>query len=370
MGPVVPAFAADESPTRVFVELAGSFIAGANMLIPSLLKATVVAGPMFFSRFTPPPVRPEATRSVASTPAPAAYRSLASQAGMSKTQLDDLRKTLDRTAKLSKRKEKAVEMRRLLLATLEANTQAEYDAIMSVLRAKLAAHKKSRLYGKFLVDVPRPDDRNQKRQSGPAGEECTTEEGGIWYTDECLTEQEKEDNRVWGDALYSETIYDFEEAEDDCYYTSSDPATDCEWASSPSPSPTSQVSSGQGYPSESPFLREGDDGATPCEQLEALEGAGGAVPKDCWGKAYTATAAATLWAASAVNFFGKYANTVWAAARAAGNASRVSLLVGALGVGYFIGSYINCINGWEMLDSPAAFDRAYPTREPLDSFIL
>jgi hypothetical protein len=339
------------------------------MLIPSLLKATVVAAPMFFSTFTPPPVRPEATRSVASAPLPTGYRSLASQSGVSTEKLLEMRKTLDRTAKISKRKEKAVEMRRLLLATLEANTQAEYNAIMTKLRDKLAAHKKSRLYGKFLVADNPSQAKGQRRSSGPASrEECTTEEEGVTYTDECLTEQERADNAVWAEALYAETIYDFEESSDECQANSSDPINECDWAQSPSPSPA-LLTSARVYQSQSPFMAEGDGGDSACEPGEVrLEGVGG--PASCVDQAYRATLAAAAWGAACANFFGKYANTVWSAARNAGNASRVALLVGALGVGYMIGSYINCVNGWEMLDSNEVFDRVYPNKDPLYSFIL
>jgi hypothetical protein len=82
----------------------------------------------------------------------------------------------------------------------------------------------------------------------------------------------------------------------------------------------------------------------------------------------TATAGIAAFGASCANFFGKYANTVWAAARAAGNASRVTLVVAAFGLGYTIGSYINCINGWEMLEAPEQFSPEIPWNEPAFSF--
>jgi hypothetical protein len=121
----------------------------------------------------------------------------------------------------------------------------------------------------------------------------------------------KADNAVWADALYTETVADFDEGSDDCYANSSDPANECEWATSPSPSPSANpqwLAPGDQSPSDSDA-----QGLDPC-----LQDAATAASFGCVEKALTATAGIAAFGASCANFFGKYANTVWAAARAAG----------------------------------------------------
>ena len=328
------------------------------MLTPTVLKVAVVAAPLLLSGFTPPAVRPEATSAH-----PSRFESLASKSGISADQIAEWRRILNRTARISKRKEKAVEMRRLILAGLEAKSQADYNAITQQLQAKLAGHIRTRHYRDLTGAAPaeQKGDRS-RRASGPTSrEQCTTEEGGVWYTDECQTDEEIADNIVWATALYAETVADYDEGYDDCYATSANPGVECEWDTSPSPAPAVEMSLGV---ERLPRLAEGDDTA-PCQIFDAsADGAGLPHRLDCIQQGLDASVSFSLFGAGTAVFFSKYGSAIRAAGTAA-RAARVTLLVTAFNFGYKIGTFINCIAALSPLDSAVPADAG-----PRYSFIL
>ncbi len=155
-----------------------------------------------------PPRRPAAVLRVNALPAHSApvSTSLSVLLGRSvgAAELASLHKTLDRIARVSKRGESAVAMRRMILRALAAPTQAESRQIMRQLQARLATRTTVATSG--------------DRVSGPsqASDECTTVDQGVTWVDECTTVEEEEEAIAITEALEVELTADHAEASNEC----------------------------------------------------------------------------------------------------------------------------------------------------------
>ena len=336
-------------------------------MIPTLLKVAVVSTPILLSRISPPPVRPEATRSVSPAPPPLrrpAFESLASSSGITSDQIAEMRRTLDRMERISARKGKAVEMRRLILAALEAPSRAQYDAINRQLRIKLAAFNRTNRHRDFPPAIEPAADTGRLLSGPSSAEECTTYEDGVAFTGECLTEEEIRENALWIEALYAETGADYDEAVAVCRASAPDPR-ECEYGTWSPSEPASPFISRSAL--QSPFLADEDGDASPCQIYEALASSEGLPNRPaCGDEAMNAGFSFSAFGVGAANFFAKYGNllspAVWRAATMAGRAARVGMVVLAFNLGYKIGTFINCYYRTSPIDFfPKSYDqRLYP----------
>lgn len=173
--------------------------------------------------------------------------------GVSTADIAEWRRTLDRIARVSKRGESAVVLRRMVLDALEAPSAAEYRQTLRDLRTRMAAAGRDVSGGDTPtltrggdvtgIDFPlgwmqsagQPGTAESSEAFSEGDElegsasrshldnvdelavhECSTTWEGIVYEDECATQEEIDDALAILEALHSETTADYAEAETEC----------------------------------------------------------------------------------------------------------------------------------------------------------
>jgi hypothetical protein len=303
--------------------------------------------------------------------------------GVSKADIDKWRRTLDQIARVSKRGERAVILRRMVLDALEAPSDEEYRQILRGLRARMAAadvgvgdaSTLARGGADFRVGsplglMPGPGQWGAAESaeayseavdpegsaSGPhvdyvealAEYLCSTTWEGVVYEDECATQEEIDDALAIGEALEAELSADYSEAQTVCLniYGNECPAATEEESSQVTltgsfntwfASPTSQVTESD--------MAERDDredaGGFPCGAAEGPFDTAQAAELGCASEAAAAVGAMGGFVVSWLG--GESLLRSGALARGGVFAIKAGLIGVAFGTGYFIGSWLNCM---------------------------
>lgn len=231
---------------------------------PTQAVAPTASAPSIVTQIDPTPATPAAPRvgrgsdATESIKADAAVQELSSLRQIPKDSIKSWRKSLDLMAHLSKRGEKSVEMRRIILDALAANSDAEYHAIMRRLRDKVSESKKVATVATSAADVSRPltagdvvakprfvnamnvlpnsdvsfayspaasaSDGARPGALRPATllDDCSSTWEGVQYVGECATSEEIANAIASVEALSTELTADYSEARALCELTALD----------------------------------------------------------------------------------------------------------------------------------------------------
>lgn len=351
--------------------------------------APPIQSPDFTSpRLSPPPgttLEAAPTGGSSAVDATAALGEVSHLRDVSKAALAEWRRTLDRIARVSKRGETAVVLRRMVLDALEAPSDGEYRQILLGLRARMAAAGTAVGGGDASTLSRRGDDTRAgsplgriqgsdqwgtaesseaffegDELEGSASEshlgyfevlpvhECSTTWEGVLYEGECATQQELDDDIALMEALEVEITADYSEAVAECIskYANDCPAfmeeeesqfalvgSSATWFASPTSQVTSWAMTGTGD-------QEDADGFT-CNPTAGPFDNSQASNIGCLGEAATAVGAMGGYV---------YANFATVDAFRNGGVSKLArfAMSGALwgvafSTGYFIGSWLNCM---------------------------